>query len=309
MPSESVSDVFFRSFNRAVNHAHSQIEDAKAADEVDSVLPNIESLNGMLEESVHALPAYDARRASEAISQLSARRLEKRRVLAPRQPFRFRERYRSGRPPCEKQTEGEAGAELCHPNPSINGVGETLASSTDDSHDSVLHVHNRRDTRPIRLDVSASGRDLDLRNLDACELYVTDAISAMRAKSLTGCTIFVAPFSGSALLTDLRDCTVFIAAHQIRIHASRGCNFWVCSTSPPIIEDCASLTFGALDALPTKAMEQLRACKLEPHAVGDVKVVDFSWLRKDSSSPNWALATGPIHDDALLAIEQAYSTT
>ena len=79
-----------------------------------------------------------------------------------------------------------------------------------------------------------------------------------------------------------------LASHQVRIHAARGCDFYLRVRSNPIIEDCTRLGFAPCPADLPLAPEHLAAARLAEDTGLWAEVQDFLWLRS-TPSPNWSV--------------------
>lgn len=305
---EQTADEYLRAFDTKVSAVLARISRATNAADVDSVCTSIDELHGELAAAVHILPAYDVRRAQETLGEVAAERETKSETLAPRKPFRFRRRRRGGSVNHGRET--AVGGERSR---------DDLPSKADAEHDndesdevkagpSVLEIADLDGSNPpIVYDPgSLMLRDVSMTRLRDASVQLADVSGAVRAVDLARCTLFIGPVTGSVHMTNCVDCEVHVAARQIRIHASKGCTFYVLAKSAPIIEDCAGLSFAPLnmtyDGLEAQLEqaglsfgEHARECQTAisnpspvatQHGVEWQQVKDFSWLQ-EGASPNW----------------------
>ena len=92
---------------------------------------------------------------------------------------------------------------------------------------------------------------------------------------------------GLDLRHGMRDCTLYLGSRQLRMHTSTRCDFYVHTSSHPIIEHCSALRFAPYPPLPPDLATSYVTAGLQPEHNQWSLVDDFDWL-KATHSPNWA---------------------
>jgi len=114
-------------------------------------------------------------------------------------------------------------------------------------------------------DIPSAGSDYSLTDLEDCTVYLCAPISTLHIFRLRNCCIHCGPILSSVLLEDCNDCSFSFACRQVsflslslmeymyrsrsvlsfkvRIHTSKGCDFYLLVQSKPIIEQSSSLRF------------------------------------------------------------------
>ena len=134
---------------------------------------------------------------------------------------------------------------------------------------------------------SSKSRDVVLRNLEDCVVFLGDTMSALRVTNVKRCHIYGGPVAGSMLLEGCEDCTFWLASRQIRLHHAERCTFHLRVMSNPIIEDCKALTFAPYNIMYEGLPDMLVKAGLGT-TFKDMwsRVQDFKWHRAQHS-PNW----------------------
>mmetsp|Transcript_30346 Transcript_30346/g.29994 ORF Transcript_30346/g.29994 Transcript_30346/m.29994 type:complete len:298 (+) Transcript_30346:1-894(+) len=83
-----------------------------------------------------------------------------------------------------------------------------------------------------------------LQNLENCEIVISATLNAIHMVGLKHCHVFVGAVSGAAHITDCTDCVINVACHQLRIHQTYRCQFYVFVATGPIVENVSELGFG-----------------------------------------------------------------
>ena len=135
----------------------------------------------------------------------------------------------------------------------------------------------------------ASRKDYQMRNLIDCEVDIIATPSSVFMKNLTRCHIRCGPVFTSIFISDCKDCKFSLCCQQLRVHSSHGCQFFTRTTSDPIIEDCADLTFAPYDFSYNEIEKDFSTTGIPRQGDREMKVVDFNWLSTDEPSPNFTI--------------------
>ena len=128
-----------------------------------------------------------------------------------------------------------------------------------------------------------------LLQLEDCVVVLPMVPGALHCSNLKNCLIICGPVSGSCLLEKLTNCQVILAVRQLRIHHADACDFFIHTSSRPIIEYCTGLRFGPYMLQYKQLREDVNTSKIPWTNIEKWREVDdFRWLRKQQS-PNWAL--------------------
>jgi len=95
------------------------------------------------------------------------------------------------------------------------------------------------------------------------------------------------PISGSAFVDNLRNVKLIIACHQLRIHETNSCDFYIHIGSRAIIENCSKVRFAPYAWKYPKLDEHFEKSSLNPAKSNWECVDDFNWLNQNVASPNW----------------------
>jgi len=106
---------------------------------------------------------------------------------------------------------------------------------------------------------------------------------------LRNCQIYVGAVSGATHITDCTDCVINVACHQLRIHQTYRCQFYVFVATQPIIENVSELGFAPYRFNYPNISSHFEKCNFKGVNQFD-QVQDFKWLRKDHS-PNWYIVS------------------
>lgn len=140
--------------------------------------------------------------------------------------------------------------------------------------------------------VDDNSGDVRVQDCSGATLVITAVPRALRIDRLTDCTVVAGGVAGSVLLHDCTGCKVMFVSRQARLHRSHGCDFYIWTSSGPVIEHCDGMRFAPYPvAWPTRAEDLLAAGLDELHLSASgmwAHVADFNWHRAQAS-PNWSL--------------------
>ncbi|KAL6058643.1 hypothetical protein QOT17_014682 [Balamuthia mandrillaris] len=241
----------------------------------------LKELQKQLNAAARALPSYDVRRNQEALNDLEKNLREKREASLPKKRFAFR-KSRSSAP---------SSSPIALPPASL-----TLPSSGNEGNTEVSKEWQERGLSKLRattiikqgeeLQSGGASGDYSLRDLEDCKVYLCGRLHALRLHNLSHCQIYAGPVLGSVLLENCHHCTFSLAAHQLRIHSSTECDFYLLARCSPILESCTKLRFA-----PYNFVYPRLTSDLEHFSVGRNQwdqPQDFNWPNT-TINPNWAI--------------------
>mmetsp|Transcript_1182 Transcript_1182/g.2878 ORF Transcript_1182/g.2878 Transcript_1182/m.2878 type:complete len:315 (+) Transcript_1182:12-956(+) len=125
-----------------------------------------------------------------------------------------------------------------------------------------------------------------LKDCQKCEIILPSKLKALHILRLTACKVYVGVVEGAAHITDCVDSSISVAAHQLRIHTSHNCQFYVFTGTGPIVESVSNAGFAPYNFTYDGAEAHLAEAGLVDNKWDDVQ--DFKWLKKEKS-PNWSV--------------------
>ena len=132
-------------------------------------------------------------------------------------------------------------------------------------------------------------RDVELRELKDCRLFITGQPNVLHIRGLDNCLVCIGPVSRSLLIRDCVDCTFAIACQQLRVHDAERTDFYLHVTSRAIIEDCAALRFAPFSWEYSELDADFAASELSRTSNSWATPDDFEWLNPTKASPNWSV--------------------
>merc|ERR1712107_54366 len=100
----------------------------------------------------------------------------------------------------------------------------------------------------VRKPGSLGGQQINLENIDECEVYICDPTAQAFADFCKGSMIFMAPCESSVFVRDCEDCIFWLACQQLRTNNCKRCIFYLYSKTEPIIETSEDLSFAPWSA-------------------------------------------------------------
>lgn len=123
-----------------------------------------------------------------------------------------------------------------------------------------------------------------LRDCSNCEIILPGKLKALHILRLQSCKVYVGAVAGATHITDCTDSSISVAAHQLRIHTSHNCQFYVFAGTGPIVESVSASGFAPYNFTYPDREAQLIEAGLTENQWNDVQ--DFKWLKQEKS-PNW----------------------
>eukprot|EP00123_Amoebidium_parasiticum_P019024 comp24333_c4_seq5/m.46053 comp24333_c4_seq5/g.46053 ORF comp24333_c4_seq5/g.46053 comp24333_c4_seq5/m.46053 type:complete len:276 (-) comp24333_c4_seq5:295-1122(-) len=236
----------------------------------------------LLTDATRYLGQYDIKKAQNTLTALHESLEEKKATLLPQKKFAFKAR------PRPKKV--EASEPNTHPQTeTTNSSAAPATNHTSFENTNAVVISDQSNSTIDKAANVTDGKDVVLRNLSGCKIFLSGRVGAVRADGLRDCTVVVGTVEGSVLMHECRGCVFYLGCRQLRVHTTTSCDFYLDIHSHPIIEDCSGLRFGPLCAQPSPL--QPEAAQISSTCQSDLwrRVNDFKWLRSDTLSPNWAV--------------------
>ena len=249
-------------------------------------------LHNVVSGAASFLPTQLRQRFGKSIADSEARLREERERLTPKKKFGFKNRSKVGGKAAQAAQAAQAAAPAADKPiggavPTGDGVGSLTKVDTFQAPAGCQGFRSQSGVTLIRPASESMAGDFALEDLNDCEVRLLSQSSALWIRGLKRCTLFALPVKGSIYVTACEDCTLYLGSRQLRMHTSTRCDFYVHTSSHPIIEHCSALRFAPYPPLPPDLATSYVTAGLQPDHNQWSLVDDFDWL-KATHSPNWA---------------------
>ncbi|KAJ7945410.1 Tubulin-folding cofactor C-like [Quillaja saponaria] len=201
----------------------------------EKISASISDLEKLVAENSYFLPSYDVRASLNTISDLKQSLDNLNSELIPKKKFSFRNKV----------------------NKKVSVVEEAKEASNPDSSSTLPHKVNFtvRDSPGFRNKLGevlvgdfrgSDAGEFTISDLDSCEVRLLGCLRVLFVHRLKNCRVYVGPVMGSILIEEVEGCVFVMASHQIRIHGTKGTDFYLRVRSRPIIEDASSVRFASI---------------------------------------------------------------
>lgn len=218
------------------------------------------------------LPNFDVKRFQNSVIEVNLAFMEMQDRLQPKKKFGFKgKKNKKAQPQSEEEEK---------PKPKATVFDDVLIG---------MEVKNETG-KTIRVGADKLlQKDVLLKNLTDCKVFLTGNPSTMHMTQLKNCEILSGPVSTSVFIDEATDCQFALACQQLRTHRTTKSDFSLHVTSKAIVEDCREVRFAPLK-LDYAGMEQhFESSGLSRATNTWNSVDDFNWLASDKPSPNWSL--------------------
>ena len=272
-------DFFLKTFNEEkknleefINNCETQYDKSQMVDKFEEMSLALQKLQKYIAESTLFLPSSILGRALSDISDLHINFQKKKEVILPKKKFAFKNRKKISENQKPKPT-SEIRSEK-----NLTDVALTKC-----------HFSDKKGETLVKKAEEINKEDVALVNLTGCTVKLFGSPSAMHFNELTSCKVFCGPVSSSIFIRNCTNCTFILACHQLRIHQSTNCQFYIHVTSKAIIEACNKVTFAPYNWEYTglDSHFELSGLNCSHNAWDDID--DFNWLCTDVHSPNWSI--------------------
>jgi hypothetical protein len=145
-------------------------------------------------------------------------------------------------------------------------------------HDEFIHLESNE----------VNGKNVEIQNLEHCEIFLKGIPSSLHIKNLHGCIIIVGPCSKSVDIDECHQCEFALACQQLRVHTSDECDFYVHITAQqPIIEDCHHCRFAPYNVEYKSKQNDIIQSGLIWTVDYWNNVLEFNHDTSNIHSPNW----------------------
>jgi len=285
---------FFAVELRAARDTMLQVEDVEVADaETPKLLDwwheQLKELHSAVSGAATFLPTSTREKLVGQIVSHETMLREQRERLAPKKKFGFKNRSKVAK---GKPEAAEGAPAPAVPAPAVPAVPAAPAQATRvDTFQAPAGCQGFRDQTGqvlVRAAGEGTASDFALQSLNRCEVRLLSTCTALWIRGLKNCTVFAVPVGGSIYVTECEGCTLYLGSRQLRMHTSTNTDFYIHTSSHPIIEHCQALRFAPYPALPPSLSGAFAAASLKPEHNQWQLVDDFDWL-KAAQSPNWAV--------------------
>lgn len=272
-------DFFLKTFNEEkkyieefINNCESQDDKSQMVDKFEEMSLTLQKLQKYVAESTLFLPSSILGRAQSDVSDLQTNLQKKKEVILPKKKFAFKNRKKISDNQKPKPT-SEIRSEK-----SVTDVALTKC-----------HFSDKKGETLVKNAEEVNKEDVALVNLTECTVKLFGSPSAMHFNELNSCKVFCGPVSSSIFIRNCTNCIFLLACHQLRIHQTTDCQFYIHVTSKAIIEASKKVTFAPYNwEYPgLDSHFELSGLKRSKNAWDDIN--DFNWLSTDVHSPNWSL--------------------
>lgn len=268
---KSSFDLTFRTKLKEINDMFSSIENNQIKTEhfqnvFQVILQKINELQEFVNDSKTFLPAYNMKRCSNKIKEVTKCYEQLHEKSLPKKKFTFSKRPTK---PIKSKVEN-----------TFKPVNEKKVYKDDHG------FHNRSNENLKLPEDQTFSKDIALDKLSNCNVFISGAPSTVRISFLSKCKIFVCA-STSIFVDNCNETTFVCASQQLRIHDTLTCNFYIYVTSSAIIENCKQLRFAPISLNSSLIQKSFEIANFDESNNNWRVINDFDWLSVYESSPNW----------------------
>ena len=271
--STETTDAFYKNFNTIksqidllLSNAGTNTDLKQRKENLNNVLSKTEELQLILNSAISYLPNYDVKKNQDILNSVHLMITEKQLELIPKKKFAF----------------GKKKNAVAAPKEAIAAPKKHVIQYTSD-----ITINDKFDERIELTRDAIFKKDILLRNLSNCQIFLQNCIGTLHCTNCKNCTFNIGPISGSLFLEECDDSVFTVTCQQGRIHTTKNALFYIHVTSKAIIEDSQGLRFGKRkDVYEGYQGDMVEAGLGEVNNWNDVD--DFNWLSKEQS-PNWSI--------------------
>lgn len=232
-----------------------------------NILQKIYELQGFVNDSKTFLPAYNMKKCSNEIKDVTKCYEQMHEKLMPKKKFTF-----GKRPPksvVKDKVENK-----------FESINELKFYKED------YGFKNRSNENLKLTEDKTLSKDIALDVLTNCNILICGTPSTVRVSSVTSCKIFACA-STSIFVENCKDTIFMCASQQLRIHDTVATDFYIYVTSSAIIENCKQLRFAPLSLNNPLIKMSFEMANFDESNNNWKVINDFDWLSSYESSPNW----------------------
>lgn len=273
MPEETCNhkssfDLTFKTKLKEINDKLTNIENNHINTEYfQEILQKINELQEFVNDSKTFLPAYNMKRCSNEIKDITKCYEQIYEKLLPKKKFTFGKR--SAQPVVKTKVEEK-----------FKPINELKVYKDD------CGFKNRSNENLKLTEDQTYMKDIALDVLSNCTVFIYGTPSTVRVSSLSTCKVFTCA-STSIFVENCKNTIFVCASQQLRVHDTFATDFYIYVTSSAIIENCKQLRFAPLTLNSIQLKRSFEMANFDV-AHNNWKVInDFDWLSSYESSPNW----------------------
>ncbi|XP_050537573.1 tubulin-specific chaperone C [Daktulosphaira vitifoliae] len=229
------------------------------------VMKKINELQEYLNDCKVFLPAYNMKKCSNTIKELTRFYENLHDKLLPKKKFAFRKNQIKS--PKQKEVKSNF-------RPLNNLVFDDCG------------FKNRSNESLKLLEDQTFSKDIVLENLNNCNVLIYGSPSTIHITSLDNCKIFACAIT-SIFIENCKKTIFTCASQQLRIHETSSCDFYIYVVSSAIIENSKNLRFGPLKINNPIIENIFKVIKFDINNNNWKIINDFDWLSSYEPSPNW----------------------
>lgn len=261
-------DFFYKTKLNEINDLLANVEESNTKMEnFHEVLQKITELQELVNDSKAFLPAYNMKKCSNEIKEVTKCYEQMHEKLMPKKKFTFGKRQ-------------------------IKSVVKTKVEAKFEPIDK-LKVYkedcgfkNRSNENLKLMEDQTFSKDIALDVLSNCNVLICGTPSTIRVSSLSSCKIFACA-STSIFVENCKDTIFVCASQQLRIHDTVATDFYLYVTSSAIIENCKQLRFAPITLNSPVIKKSFETANLDESNNNWKVINDFDWLSSYEPSPNW----------------------
>ncbi|KAL6523677.1 hypothetical protein OROGR_017280 [Orobanche gracilis] len=254
--------------------------------DLEATSSEISALEKLVAENSYFLPPYEVRTCLNTVEQLKQSVDSVTSLVIPTKKFSFKNK------PSKKATTTSDQQEETIPDPEIKPPNLGLGKLGFSDLKSGPGFRNRENEVLVK-EFNRSGPEgqngeFTLSDSRDCEFRLKGCLRALFMDKLKNCKVYVGAVMGSVLIEGAEGCVFVLASHQIRVHNTKSCDFYLRLRSRPIIEDSFGVRFAPYCLSYQGIEEDLMQANLVEETGNWMNVDDFRWLRA-VQSPNWSV--------------------
>ena len=161
-------------------------------------------------------------------------------------------------------------------------------NSTNSNTNSSIELEGIRFLRNEKIIIESTKSSFEIKGNEGCTIELQALANCLYISGNRNCVIKIGAVRNSVMIDDCHKCTFELLTHQLRVHKSKECEFFIFASSKPIIENCTELKFAKHRFEYSGLEEDLKNSGLKDKENLYEQVQDFNWL-KTEKSPNFEI--------------------
>ena len=250
----------------------------KLSSDYELISNRTEILQKYFTDNTAFIPNYEIRKAQEHLAKLKRLSQDKRDEIFPKKKFGFKSK--------QKMTTLENTIETTQSDLEKKATQTTEFNPifTENS----CTIKDTDNANIIKLPSEINSKDIGIVNVKNSCIQLLGNPSVMHGNNIENSTILCGPISGSGLFYKMKNVKLVIGCHQLRIHDSYDCQFYIHLGSRAIIENCSNVKFAPYSWTYPNIEDHFTKSGLDPNQSNYTNVDDFNFLKLNQKSPNWS---------------------